>query len=82
MEFGHFRNDDEALALNVKGCRYAWHFLQAGKPGSGSILTSELDDHTVSLGENEVVPKRPRTMMRGDSKCKFRYALPGRSGSG
>jgi hypothetical protein len=73
VEIEHLRDDAEALNLNVTGCRYAQHFLQIQEPELGSILTCELDYHTVSVSKDEVTLKRPRTIMQGDAKCEFRY---------
>jgi hypothetical protein len=73
LEIEHPRDDEQALNLNVIGCRYAQHFLQIQEPALGSILTCELDNYTVSVSKGEVTLKRPRTIMQGDSKCEFRY---------
>ena len=80
VDIEHLRDDDEALNLNVIGCRYAEYFLQIGEPELGSILTCELDDHTVSVSEGEVVLNRSKTIMKGDLKCEFRYEFPGTGG--
>jgi hypothetical protein len=76
VEIEHLRDDDNALDLDVVGCRYAQHFLRLGEPELGSILTCELDDHTVAVSNGEVKFNRPKTIMNGDSKCEFRYEFP------
>jgi hypothetical protein len=76
VEIEHLRDDDEVLDLDVIGCRYAQYFHQVCEPELGSILTCELDEHTVSTSNDEVTLKRPKTIMKGDSKCEFRYEFP------
>ena len=76
VEIEHLRDDGEALNLDVVGCRYAQHFHQVCEPELGSILTCELDEHTVRTSNDEVTLNRPKTIMKGDSKCEFRYEFP------
>jgi len=75
VEIEHLRDGPEALDLDVVGCRYAQYFLRIGEPELGSILTCELDNHTVSISNNEVTLVRSKTIMKGDSKCEFRYGF-------
>ncbi|MFC1681613.1 L-2-amino-thiazoline-4-carboxylic acid hydrolase [Pseudomonadota bacterium] len=81
VEVEHLRDDGEALDMDVVGCRYAQYFLGVCEPELGSILTCELDEHTVSASNDEVTLNRPKTIMKGDSKCEFRYEFP-KNGNG
>lgn len=82
VDLEYLRNDEEALDFNVTGCRYAQFFLELEEPELGSILTCEIDNHIVEVGQPEVELSRPQTIMKGANHCQFRYRFNKNNQSG
>jgi len=73
VEIEHLQDDEQVLNLDVTGCRYAQYFHRLGESELGSILTCEIDEHTVEVGKTDVKLDRPQTIMKGGKRCQFRY---------
>jgi hypothetical protein len=70
------RQTDEALEVDITGCRFAELFKQLGEPDLGFALLCSMDDTAAEeIGQGEVVLTRTQTIMQGGSRCDFRFAL-------
>jgi len=67
---------DDALELDVTGCRFAQFFRELGEPELGFALLCSIDDTAAEeIGAGEVKFTRSGTIMQGAERCDFRYAL-------
>jgi L-2-amino-thiazoline-4-carboxylic acid hydrolase-like protein len=73
VEFRILRHDEEALDIDVTGCRFAEFFRALGEPELGALLICETDFDIASVGEGEVSLERAQTIMQGAPSCTFRY---------
>jgi predicted ArsR family transcriptional regulator len=73
VEFEILRHDSEALEFDVTRCRFAEFFRALGEAELGALLICETDFDIASVGDGEVSLDRAQTIMRGASRCTFRY---------
>jgi hypothetical protein len=69
------RQEEEAIDVNVTGCRYAEFFRSLGEPELGALLLCKMDFDLAAVGNPEVELQRTQTIMEGASHCDFRYKL-------
>jgi hypothetical protein len=75
LEYTVVTSTQDALALNVTGCRYAEFYKKMDAPELGFLLTCSGDTdffHAHAFGAELTVTQ---TIMQGASYCDFRYAL-------
>ena len=80
IEYQIFREDFEALDLNVTSCKFAHFFKELGEPELGAILTCEVDHLIAAVSKQEVQLDIENTIMKGNKLCDFRYRF-NRSGN-
>jgi hypothetical protein len=73
VDFEILRHDKEALDIDVTRCRFAEFFRAHGEPEFGAPLICDTDLDIASVGAGEVDLDRADTLMRGGSRCTFRY---------
>jgi hypothetical protein len=70
-------NDGEALAMNVRRCKYAEYFQALGEPEFGAMLTCEMDPPmTAGIGDGLEL-ERSQTLLKGGTHCDFRWRMRG-----
>ena len=67
------RQDKEALELDITQCRFAEFFRALGEPELGALLVCDADFDIAAAGDGEVSFTREQTLMKGGSRCTFRY---------
>lgn len=76
VDMDFLRADNEAVHIDITGCRFAELFKELDEPELGFALLCSMDDATTAeLGGDEVEFKRSDTIMQGAARCDFRYAL-------
>jgi hypothetical protein len=77
LEYKMVENTPDVLELDVTECRYAEFYKRIGAPELGFLLTCSADTdffHAEGFGAN-VRLTLTQTIMRGASRCEFRYTM-------
>lgn len=67
------KNDTDGREYNVRRCKFAEYFKEAGEPELGMILMCDFDYYIAETGEPDVELTRTQTIMEGADHCDFCY---------
>jgi L-2-amino-thiazoline-4-carboxylic acid hydrolase-like protein len=73
LDYGVVEQSEDALAINVTGCRYADFYRELGEPELGFLLVCSADFSIAEGFGSYVKLTRTQTIMQGASQCDFRY---------
>ena len=73
LDYKVVEQTQDALAIDVTGCRYAEFYKELGEPELGFLLISTADFAVADGFGSDVTLTRTQTIMQGASHCDFRY---------
>ncbi|NKC16723.1 MAG: hypothetical protein GKR94_32380 [Gammaproteobacteria bacterium] len=76
LELDVLNNTQDAVAFDVKRCRYAQMYRDLGIPELGAILSCNRDFAMIEGFAPDAELNRTRTILGGAAHCDFRYKFP------
>jgi hypothetical protein len=73
LDYKVVEQTQDALAVDVTGCRYAEFYKELGEPELGFLLVCSADFAMAEGFGGDVELTRTQTIMQGASHCDFRY---------
>jgi hypothetical protein len=73
LDYQVVEQTQDALAVNVTGCRYAEFYKELGEPELGFLLVCSADFAMAEGFGGDVELTRTQTIMQGADHCDFRY---------
>ena len=73
LDYKVVEQTQDALAIDVTGCRYADFYKELGEPELGFLLVCSADFAMAEGFGGDVRLTRTQTIMQGASHCDFRY---------
>lgn len=73
LEYEVLEDSDERFAVRITKCKYADFYIEKGEPEIGYAMHCVLDFGEAGAYSSEVILKRTKTLMQGDSYCDHCY---------
>ena len=73
LEYQVIEDSDEKFAVRVTSCRYADFYIEKGEPEIGYAMHCALDFGETQAFSSDIILKRTKTIMHGDSYCNHCY---------
>jgi hypothetical protein len=73
LDYEVIKQSQDALEMNVTGCRYAQFYKELGVPELGFLLVCSADFPMAEGFGGDIKLTRTLTIMQGASHCDFRY---------
>ena len=75
LEYEVLEDSDEKLAVKITKCKYAEFYTERGEAEIGYAVHCALDFGETEAFSSDIILKRTKTLMQGDSYCNHCYEL-------
>jgi hypothetical protein len=75
LEYEILEDSEKKFAVKIIKCKYADFYIQKGEPEIGYAMHCALDFGETEAFSSDIILKRTKTIMQGDSYCNHCYEL-------